>query len=253
MVILITAGGTNEPIDAVRSITNTSTGLLACEIHDAWVAYAKKNALDLTIHYVMTATAVLPENSPYTHIHSVTDTFSVEITLQALLTQHRIDIMIHPMAVSDYYVHHTRTTKALSEALYTYFHKNKAHLSPQSIETFLSESSELSYSKDEKIPSSSSLYLHLKRTTKLIQQIKRLSPETKLIGFKLLANATESSMLLAANEQVRSSGCDLVLVNDIAYISSEKHPALLIEDGQIVAHCTTKKEIATAILQEVLK
>lgn len=253
MIIIITAGGTSEPIDAVRSITNTSTGRLACEIHDIWVAYANKHSLDLTIHYVMTNSAIMPRISPYTHIHTVTDTFSVKSKLKNLLTTEKVYLMIHPMAVSDYYVHNVQTTDIFANNLYTYIQTHIKSLSVTLINNFLKNTPTTTHLKSKKIASSESLYIQLKQTPKLIKMVKEISPNTKLVGFKLLSNVSEIDLINAANKQYLSSGSDFVIANDSTKITPDQHPALLIKKDKIITRCTTKKEIAQAILQEVLK
>ena len=60
MRILITAGGTSEKIDEVRSITNHSTGKLGSLIAASFLKY------DVTIDYVTTAHALRPQSNDVT-------------------------------------------------------------------------------------------------------------------------------------------------------------------------------------------
>ena len=59
MKILITSGGTTEKIDAVRGITNHSTGYLGKEIAELFLAKSHQVTL------VTTKTAVKPESKDY--------------------------------------------------------------------------------------------------------------------------------------------------------------------------------------------
>ncbi len=64
--------------------------------------------------------------------------------------------------------------------------------------------------------------LTLKRNPKLINQIKSLSPETKLIGFKL-TSTTDSKLIQEKVQKLFSAGhCDYVVQNDWADMKSQK-------------------------------
>ena len=104
MHVLITAGGTSEPIDTVRKITNTSTGRLAATIYEQMVQHKSNTGKPMTFHYVVGSATVLPEFDRDTNVYHVTDTRSVEATVQEILSHNTIDIVLHLMAISDYYV-----------------------------------------------------------------------------------------------------------------------------------------------------
>jgi len=94
--ILITSGGTSEPIDEIRSITNKSTGKTAATIADALI----ESGLDVT--YLHSQGAVKTQNQcesmPF---ESYSDLKNI---LFNQLRQTQYDCVIHAAAVSDYSV-----------------------------------------------------------------------------------------------------------------------------------------------------
>ena len=94
MKILITSGGTTEKIDAVRGITNHSTGYLGKEIAELFLAKGHHVTL------VTTKTAVKPEPKENLKITEITNVESLLKKMEPLVKEH--DVLIHSMAVSDY-------------------------------------------------------------------------------------------------------------------------------------------------------
>ena len=94
MKILITSGGTTEKIDAVRGITNHSTGYLGKEIAELFLAKGHQVTL------VTTKTAVKPEPKENLKITEITNVESLLRKMEPLVKEH--DVLIHSMAVSDY-------------------------------------------------------------------------------------------------------------------------------------------------------
>ena len=91
--VLITAGGTREPIDGVRVITNTSTGLLGSTI----ASFFEKDER-FEVFLVKTTPAKLPLF--YTNTYDVTDVKSVIRIMEQWVPE--MDVVIHAMAVSDF-------------------------------------------------------------------------------------------------------------------------------------------------------
>ena len=94
MKILITSGGTTEKIDAVRGITNHSTGYLGKEIAELFLSKGHQVTL------VTTKTAVKPEPKENLKITEITNVESLLKKMEPLVKEH--DVLIHSMAVSDY-------------------------------------------------------------------------------------------------------------------------------------------------------
>ncbi len=96
--IIITAGGTSEKIDDVRTITNISSGRLAMSICLRLLQSMK----DIKIYYICGQRALRPSVSlPGVSIIQINDTEDLSNALQNL---HGIypDVFIHSMAVSDF-------------------------------------------------------------------------------------------------------------------------------------------------------
>ena len=96
--ILITAGGTIEKIDDVRSIINHSTGALGMEIAAAFL----REGCNITC--IVGASCVSPPDGAT--VIKITDVASLQTTLTNLLADptQNFHAIIHAMAVSDYKV-----------------------------------------------------------------------------------------------------------------------------------------------------
>ncbi|NLV86632.1 MAG: hypothetical protein GX025_05370, partial [Clostridiales bacterium] len=102
-----------------------------------------------------------------------------------------------------------------------------------------------------KVSSKAELMLTLKKTPKLIEKIKKLSPESFLVGFKLLKGVSEEELISVAKELSKNKGCNLVLANDMDKIQNDRHEALLLNEGCVIGRYNTKKEIAKGIVQRM--
>lgn len=93
MRVLVTAGGTREPIDDVRVIANASTGRLGARIADAAAAAGHDVLL---LHGVLAARPVSPQVRR--------EAFDTSDELARLLERHvpEVDAVVHAAAVSDY-------------------------------------------------------------------------------------------------------------------------------------------------------
>lgn len=94
MKVLVTSGGTQEPLDLVRVITNKSTGATGAAIADTLVSFG----FDVT--YVHAENAKLPQAD--CHKASFTSFRDLQETLWTLLQDPDYKAVIHLAAVSDY-------------------------------------------------------------------------------------------------------------------------------------------------------
>lgn len=92
--VLVTGGGTSEPIDSVRSITNTSSGETACRLAD----HFQKQGFHVDL--LLSKTARFQPN------HDVVDSFTahsdLEEKLKTLLSKNNYTGIVHLAAVSDF-------------------------------------------------------------------------------------------------------------------------------------------------------
>lgn len=200
-------GGTYEPIDSVRGITNKSSGKMGLEI--AKEAYIR--GADLTL-VVANVTVDIP---------SVFNVIAVETGKE--MNDAILDI------ISDYDIF-------ISAAAVSDFEFRK---------------------KENKIDSSSSLFLNLKPTTKIIRQIKKINPDIFLVGFKAEFNISREDIINCAKKQIVDAGTDLVIANDISrdgcHFGSDSNEVLIVDgSGDVLpVSLASKKEIAKAILDVV--
>ena len=97
--ILITAGGTSEPIDRVRSITNTGTGKLGSLIAKQFSHYDETD----NIFYVHCRNSVIPDCGKLIKL-PILSTDDLLEAVTKLCSENRIDVVVHSMAVSDFKV-----------------------------------------------------------------------------------------------------------------------------------------------------
>ena len=216
--ILITAGGTSEPIDPVRYVTNTSsgeTGLKICE------HLAKDYEVFLLGSLAMKA-KVESSSQPLqaTYFKSFKD---LEQKLSDLLKNNEFEAIVHLAAVSDY------SPVAI-------------HLNEKSIDL----------PTEEKISSNEDFFVEFKRNKKLITEIKNqsLNKNIKIIGFKLLRTDDQEKITLEIDKVLKDSDC--VVVNSLENISDKKHIYEIYNLSGLVFHGNSKSDMAEDI-SKILK
>lgn len=233
--IVITSGGTSEYIDAIRKITNSGTGKLGSIIAEQ----ISKNENINKIFYIYTAKAILPNNN-FNNIEYIEtkDTNSVKLAIENVLKNNKIDYFIHSMAISDYYVDYVTNIDLIAKQIDSKISIENIFKNPN--ET-LDNSSKLSSNEDN-------LIIMLKKTPKIISLIKKLSPNTKLIGFKLLENVKKNYLINVARKLMIKNDCDYVIANDLTQINENEHIAYLINNkNEEIIEMKTKLEIANNI------
>ncbi|MCL2084129.1 MAG: hypothetical protein FWH06_02600 [Oscillospiraceae bacterium] len=228
--VLVTSGGTRENIDAVRCITNRSTGLTGAAVADRFTRAGAG------VVYVCGETAAVPALEPRELIR-VGSAAGLSAAIEALLRREAFGCVIHSMAVSDYTPRAVMTRDELRAEL---------HGAPDAARRAAPGAGKISSDSDE-------LFIALERAPKVIPMIKRLQPETLLVGFKLLAGASEPELIGAARALMDSSGCDLVLANDVSGIRGGRHEAFLTDGRAVLRRAATKSEIAVIIYDCVME
>ena len=186
--ILITSGGTREPIDGVRVIANSSTGATGVALADAFL----KAGFAVTL--LRARQSVAPLSLFWENENSMQECFFItsndlDKQCQDLLSASAFDLVIHAAAVSDFVV----------EAI---------HLSGVRYPAPVSH----------KLPSTNNLTIDLVPGKKILPHLKIYSedachPAPLLIGFKLTQGANEAEIRVAV-EKVLEAGADLVVHND---------------------------------------
>jgi len=207
--LLITSGPTHASIDAVRYLSNRSSGRLGSRIA------VEALALGARVTMVVGPDSATPPREDLSedewarlHVIPVETVTDLLRTLEEELTRReRYDAVLHAMAVLDYVPEHEEKQKVRS-------------------------------GKD-------TWSLKLVRTPKIIQQIKVWSPRMFLVGFKLEVDKPEARLREIGAASLRENRADLVVANDLSQIRDERHPALIIgSDGNVLNRPQTKSEIA---------
>lgn len=238
--IIITAGGTSEKIDNVRKITNSSSGKLGCTIANKLIELHKEK-ID-KIYYVCSKNSIKP-NHERIEIVEIFDTQDLEMTVRDLLKNNNINYFIHSMAVSDYTVDYITTAENLALNINNNPDKNVLDL-------ICSNKDNLN---DSKISSNQeNLIIKLKKAPKIISLIKDISPNTYLVGFKLLDNVSEENLINTALKLKDKNNCNLVVANDLESIRKGNHKAFIIKTPNDYIIASGKEDIAEKLIGEML-
>ncbi|MDD2476456.1 MAG: phosphopantothenoylcysteine decarboxylase [Dysgonamonadaceae bacterium] len=254
--IAITAGGTEEPIDGIRKITNMSSGSLGWHCLESVINHMHENhRTDFRIHYIKSSRAITKELHPndesYIKFIDVTNTQSVYDSVDKLMNENKIDVFIHAMAISDFSYSYTAPVVDLAEELHRAFTINK-QISKEDILSILNNP-ECKYNKNEKISSKREIVMGLTTTPKVISLIKKKNPDTFLVGFKLVKQSNKSNLLNEAEKLRITNKCDAVFANESYDLSEANHSGILLHHGQVVAKLVGKKQIAQGIVNLAIK
>lgn len=216
--ILITAGGTQEPIDSVRVITNLSSGRTGAQL--------ARQFTDLGCD----VTLLRAENAVKGDVDIRQKTFKsfadLDSGLKDLLSQSDFDAVIHAAAVSDY-----------SVVGVEYDGKSQK----------ISSTRKLTSEPEH-------LTLQLKKNFKIVERLKSYSrkKDLKVIGFKLTSHATPAEREAAAQKVLAST--DYVVHNDLAEIDGAggRHDFTLYAKNKKTP-CSGLEQLAGALSQALLE
>ena len=228
MKIVITAGGTSERIDDVRTITNSSTGSLGFAIGNAFKEVEEIEK----IYYLHGKRAVWPEDTKVEPVE-IGGVLDLKENLTRILQEENIDAVIHAMAVSDYMVHQVTT---LDKLMGTEDPEHAQDLSGNKISSDIDD-----------------LIIHMKRSPKVISMIKETSPDTTLVGFKLLSGVPHEELIDVGYRLLQKNNCDFVMANDLREIGRDFHKGYLIHKDKSYDSMNTNEEIAQMIVRRVLE
>ncbi len=164
--VLVSAGATFERLDAMRGLTNRSSGKMGVEI--AKEAY--RQGADVTILCGLM----------HTHVPALFERVDVESTGQMM------DILNERIPGTDIYV----SVAAVSDFTF--------------VDTF-----------DGKISSDEDLTIKLTRLPKLLEQVKKINPDTFVVAFKAEAGVSEEDLIEKAKNRMQKYDADIMVANDI--------------------------------------
>jgi phosphopantothenoylcysteine synthetase/decarboxylase len=213
--ILITSGPLRAPIDAVRYISNTSTGTLGTLLA---VEALSRGALVTFIcgpGSARPATGELRDGlgERFTIVPVITFDDLMR-TLSQELGHRTYQVVLHAMAVLDY-------------------------VPETGLET--------------KTPSGQDRWtVTLVPTPKIIQMIKRWDADLFLVGFKLEVGADRRKLVEKAHQLARKSGADLVVANELKQVQEKGHRAIVVDaGGRVLGDYEGKEQIARGLLDLV--
>ena len=257
MNVLITSGGTTEKIDAVRNISNISTGKLGSLIADR---FADESGIE-KIFYICGNTAIKPQIGKAEIIYA-DNVSSLANAIQEALNHTSIDIIVHGMAVSDYRVRSVTSAAALAGMIVSNIDKidevrRLDHQDAIAAVMSLINNAEPVFAKgaggNGKICSDmEDMLLLMERTPKIISLFQQLSPQSTLVGFKLLDNVPPETLIDRGFQILTQNKCSFVLANDLRDIAAERHIGYLIDRHKNYTRYSGKMEIANAIVSAAI-
>lgn len=232
--IIVTAGGTSEKIDNVRKITNSSTGKLGMIILNNLL----KENNDVIVYYICSKNSLRVIDDRIKVIE-IDDTIELKNTVEDLLKYEHIDYFIHSMAVSDYMTDYVTTTEMIKKSIKENDNLDEAF---KNIDV-ISGSKISSYESD--------LVVVLKPTPKIISNIKKISPSTYLVGFKLLDGVSKEKLIEVAKNLRDKNNCDLVVANDLKNIRNGNHIGYIIDKDNKIEEAYSKDDIAKKLVRRI--
>lgn len=104
---------------------------------------------------------------------------------------------------------------------------------------------------NKKIKSDKELVLKLKKTKKIINDIKKLNKKIKLVGFKAEYNVSKKELIEKANSLLKKSNSDFIIANDVSknVFGSEDNDVYIVNKNKKATNIKgNKREIANKIL-----
>jgi phosphopantothenoylcysteine decarboxylase/phosphopantothenate--cysteine ligase len=211
--VLVTSGGTTEPIDAVRVISNNSTGATGALIAEQLA----RSGHDVTL--------LRAENAQRPAVSGREETFvtfaDLDAALDRLLRGNEFDAVIHAAAVSDFAVHAVEINGEVRAPGAT---KLKSDVAPT---------------------------LRLRRNPKLLDTLRERSRNRaiQVIAFKLTHGATAEEARDAVQSVFAGGAANFVVHNDLMTRADDgTFPAEIWNaDGSIAARCSDRAAIAPAL------
>jgi phosphopantothenoylcysteine decarboxylase / phosphopantothenate---cysteine ligase len=217
---LITSGGTEEPIDGVRSISNFSSGRTGVEFAE----YFFDQGHDVTL---LRANRALAPTKPIDQA-TFRSFHDLDRCLKELLSKQSYDCVIHLAAVSDYSVDH-----------------------------LLINGEKVAPGTESKFSSSHNITLNLARNYKIVDRIHQYSSNANviLVAFKLTNQASEEEREKAVLHLLEHSLADIVVQNDLTEVDPEngRHAAALYSGNRLTKRVEKKADLIRSVERLVME
>ena len=212
--ILITSGGTEEPIDGVRSITNFSSGWTGARFADYF--FQRGDAVTL----LKAERAISPQQP--VQVASFSTFYDLDSQLKELLGKAHYDAIVHLAAVSDYSVDH-----------------------------LLVDGRKVTPAATWKLSSGRKISLNLAQNYKIVDRLRHysLNKNLQVVAFKLTHNASRKERESAVLKLIRHSSADIVVHNDLSEVDPKngKHVAAIYRDGAVTERVATKEALFQSV------
>jgi phosphopantothenate-cysteine ligase len=213
------------------------------------------------IFYICGKNVPLPE-SVKTDITVIEDTAELENAVRETLQKHRVEAIIHSMAVSDYRVRTVSTPGLIADAIDRSLGEGLAGKAsdsgpaPGSIRPALlgAMDNAPSLGRHAKISSDEQrLVIVLEPTPKIIALFHTLAPQALIVGFKLLDRVPYETLIDTAHRLLEKNSCAFVLANDAMDIHGDTHIGYLVDAERRVQCFEDKPGIARGITETIIK
>lgn len=210
--VLVTGGGTAEPIDGVRVLTNTSTGRTGAGL----ATHLVERGHDVVLLRARNAVA-----APGCRGETFGTFAEFDAALTRLLGKEHFDAVIHAAAVSDYGIEAVVVGDRVHPAGGAKLEANGAPVT-----------------------------LRLRPNPKLVDSLRARSrnPALQVVAFKLTNGATPAAARRAVQALFGHSAADWVVHNDLAErTNGGDFPAQLHSPGGLVERCATRRDLAVLL------
>jgi len=213
MKVMITGGHTEVPIDKVRSVTNIFKGRTALSL--AAAALLKGHDVTLVGNLHMVDERLLDADrlrfEPFRTFDELENLMKKEVQEGAY------DCIIHSAAVSDYYV-----SRVLDKNLEPINNAGKVG------------------------SNYTTMYLEMKQTRKIIDEIRAWGFKNTLVKFKLQVGISDEELLVIARKSRWTSNADLIVANCLEWA---KDKAYIVGDG--IELCVSRSALPTTLFNEI--
>jgi phosphopantothenate---cysteine ligase (CTP) len=206
MRILITSGGTREPIDDVRYVGNIATGSTGAGL----AAEAVRR-----FHTVFLLSGVGSVNPPQWAMDTgllVRRTFTSTQSLLDIAEEicaTGVDAIVASAAVADF--------------------TPERHVG------------KLSSSAPEMV-------VRMVPTPKVIDRIRKWSPESTLVAFKLETSVSQDELIARARRTMTRSGADYIVANDLTGAGQDAHPAIILDRNGAATPVASRTDLSNDLL-----
>ncbi|OQX19040.1 MAG: hypothetical protein BWK75_06055 [Candidatus Altiarchaeales archaeon A3] len=211
MKILIAAGATKEYIDAIRFISNDSSGKMGIALLKEALNRKQKH----TVKFIYGSGKALSEKA----IEKISKTNGIEKVVNAVTYTHFKDAVLREIADCQIF------------------------LCPAAISDFTVEK------KNFKIKSGGEILLKLKPAEKIVRLAKEKFPDVFVVAFKAEYNVSNDELKKKAVEKLNREGIDMIIANDVGKnkFGSDNTSVFLISRNKILHLKGSKRIIARKI------